>query len=282
MSDQVPREWDEEERMRQFAMLLPPEYFNTIAPAELAPTGWERSPLRLTFHPTVEQVYEEAVRTHRNIAKLQKDREPASPEPTLAEIQAEFRETPIDPPSEIRHLLGRCLWDVFSDNHEVLAPDGNTLDIGSFRGAAHFIADHLNSILGESQYDYMDFYLGSMWLASRADLTPVYVSIFRRLKGRGFDWVYHFPRLFLHDLRPLREAMSKSTEPEWLNYSPEEAFAKEKADQERDAEIARMRESLDETHRAGVEEARNRPPPPTVQAYQTVFGGYPQGWPPTD
>ena len=123
----------------------------------------------------------------------------------------------------------------------------------------------------------MDFYLGSIWVASRTDLTPVYVSLFQRLKSHDFDWVYHFPRLDLVDLRPLPRS-SSSSEPEWLGYSPEKALAGQ-GREEPDAEIARMRESLEEAHQEAVEEAR-RPPPPTVRAYRAIFGGDPRGWPP--
>lgn len=33
-------------------------------------------------------------------------------------------------------LLGLCLWDVFSDNHDVIAADGRVVHLGSFRGSA--------------------------------------------------------------------------------------------------------------------------------------------------
>jgi len=280
MNEEWLPQCDEEECLRQFALLFPAEYFSAIAPVELAPAGWERSPLRLAFHPTIEQVYEEAVWMHRNIASLRKDKDAPSPEPTLAEVQAKFRETPIGAHLEIRQLLGLCLWDIFSDNHEVVTPGGACLDIGSFRGAAGFIADYINSILAQSCYDYMDFYMGSIWVASRADLTPVYVSVFRRLKDNGLDWIYHFPRLQLVDVRPLRDLLPKSPEPEWVDYSPEKAFAAEKADQEEDAEITDMRKSLDQSYREAIEKACKGPPPPTVQAYQPVFGSFPRGWPP--
>jgi hypothetical protein len=235
----------------------------------------------LTFHPTVEQVYEESVRMHRNLASFGKKDAPPRPDPTFAEIQAEYRERPFEAEREVRDLLGMCLWDIFSDNHEVIAPDGRIFDIGSFRGAGGFIADYLNELLGESRYDYMSFYLGTIWLSGRADLTLVYGLIFRRLRDRNFDWVYHFPRLYLMDMRPLRDALRESSgEPEWASYSPEESFAEQKADEERDAETARMQESLDEGHREAVEEAQHRPPPPTVLAYRAVYGRDPQGWPP--
>jgi hypothetical protein len=39
--------------------------------------------------------------------------------------------------------VGLCLWDTFSDNHEVIAADGRLADIGSFRGPGAFIDEHL-------------------------------------------------------------------------------------------------------------------------------------------
>ena len=56
--------------------------------------------------------------------------------------------------------------------------------------------------------------------------------IFRRLRGRGLDWIYHFPRLYAIDLRPLEEALDRKDEPDWLNYSPSEALAKEEEQKE--------------------------------------------------
>ena len=63
--------------------------------------------------------------------------------------------------------------------------------------AGGFIADELNRQIGESRYDYLDFYMGTIWLSQRADLTPVYEMIFRRLKERMFDWHYRFAELGL-------------------------------------------------------------------------------------
>ena len=71
---------------------------------------------------------------------------PDEPEPTFEEFLAKNpAENPevsagqvIDEPAE---LLGLCLWDVFSDNHQVIAADGRVVDLGSFRGSAGVIAD---------------------------------------------------------------------------------------------------------------------------------------------
>ena len=68
--------------------------------------------------------------------------------------------------------------------------------------------------------------MGTIYVAQRADLRPVYRMIFRRLRSRGLDWVYHFPRLYAIDLTPLKETLDRKDEPEWMNYSPSESFAK--------------------------------------------------------
>lgn len=177
----------------------------------LAPEGWDRSPLRFCFHPTVEQIFEESVRIHRNLANFRRrdDPRPSLPEPTLDEIRADDRCKPIQPREECRQLLGRCLWDVFAENHEVIAPDRRLCDLGSFRAAAGFIADWLTGRLEPRGpgYDYMDFYLGTIMIGERTDLTAVYELIFQRLRNDGCDWKYTLPRLYLVDLKPLREQL---------------------------------------------------------------------------
>lgn len=98
---------------------------------------------------------------------------------------------------EVRELVAMCLWDVLSNEYDVVDRDGRLVDIGSWRGAAGFLAELLNRQTGRSQYDYVDFYMASFWVSQRADLTPVYEMVFRRLKERLFDWRYRFPQLHL-------------------------------------------------------------------------------------
>ena len=105
--------------------------------------------------------------------------------------------------------------------------------------------------------------------------------IFSRLTARGLDWIYHFPRLYAVDLRPLKEAVDKKQEPDWLNYSPSESLAREEEEKEHDRNLAEMRESLDVGYREAIEDALDRPPPTTVRAYEEVYGGPPRGWPPS-
>ena len=68
-------------------------------------------------------------------------------------------------------------WDIFSDNHEVVAADGRLVDIGSFRSASAFLDDYLNAESGKAMLwegDYMRFYMGTIWIRGRSDLRSVY------------------------------------------------------------------------------------------------------------
>lgn len=320
----------DDERRAELAALFPHGWAGPDVLAELAPDGWAASPLAAVFHPSVEQEYEEAVRMHRNLANLpltrKPDAPPPPPEPTLDQIRAEHTDDPVDPARECQELVGRCLWDVLADNHEVTDADGRWLDLGSMRSAGGVLAEVLNAqggppplprpdmsdmfdkmfqpppgeqtpqmkefmaqmrkeMVGDGGYTYLDFYLGSVHVSGRADLGPVYELIFRRLRGRGLDWKYTFPRLYAVDMRPLKKMLDdqkreEDGEPEFAGYDPSAAFEEEAEEQRRDEELADLRERLDEGHRQAVEEAKDREPPATVRAYRAVCGRWPDGWPP--
>lgn len=274
--------YSEAELETEFARLFPRGFAGPDVVQELAPAGWEKSPLLAICHPSLAQTYEEALHVHNNIGRLRRpdDQRPLPPEPTLDEVAKDYREHPLETEREVRELVGQCLWDVFSDNHEVVAADGRALDLGSFRASGGFLADVLNRQTDSEHYDYLSFYMGTIWVAQRADLTPVYRMIFRRLHERQLDWIYHFPRLHAVDLRPLQEALDQKHEPDWLNYSPSEALAKEEEQKEKDKNLAELRESLDEGYREAIEQALKGPLPPTVQAYEAVYSCLPRGWPP--
>lgn len=319
---------DEDELKAEFAALFPHGWAGPDVMAELAPEGWEKSPLVAVFHPSLDQVYEESVRIHRNMADFpgrKPDAPPPPPEPTRAEVEADYAYGDVEPARECQELVGRCLWEVFSDNHEVSADDGRLLDLGSSRAAGGFLAEVLNAqggppplprpempaqfqkmfeappdagpqvlemiaqmrkeMLGDGGYTYLDFYMGNTMMSGRADLTPVYTMIFRRLYARGMDWVYHFPRLHLVDFRPLKKQMDEQKRleeggAEFEGYDPEAAMAEEEADRKKDEELAEMRERLDEGHREAVAAAREEEPPAVVRAYAAVYGDFPEGWPP--
>lgn len=270
-----------------FDRLFPQGFAGADVLAETAPDGWEHSTLLACFHPPVERVFQERLQFHRNLEELRamrRKREGAgagadapSPEPILGEVGSEYQAKPVRQEEELTELVGQCLWDVFSDNHEVVAADGRVADIGSFRGAGAFLDECLTGDRDTwREGDYLRFYLGTIWIAGRADLTPVYAMIFRRLKTLGADWIYHFPELGLVDLTPLH------ADPELpsTSYSVSEAAMAELKAQQRRAEVQRFRGDLSDMNARAREEAMDRPPPATVRAYRQVYGRDPRGWPP--
>lgn len=318
----------DDELKAAFAALFPHGWAGADVQAELAPGGWADSPLAAVFHPTAETLYEESVRVHRNLENLplprKPDAPPPPPEPTLEQVRAEFVASPVEPDRECQELVGRCLWEVFSDNHEVTADDGRLLDLGSARGSGGFLAEVLNAqggpkpvprpdlsdmfdkmfapkgkvtpqmaemmaamrkeMVGDGGYTYLDFYMGNQ-SADRADLTPVYAMIFRRLRARGMDWKYTFPRLYAVDFRPMKKALDEKKrqedgEPEWAGYDPSAEFEQAEDDRQKDEELAKLRASLDDGHREAVAAAQDAEPPATVRAYRQVYGEFPVGWPP--
>jgi hypothetical protein len=270
-----------------FDRLFPHGFAGTDVLTEVAPEGWKKSPLLACFHPSVEKMFEERVQMHRNIEELigmRREQEPANPElapkpePTLEEVRADWQDKPIATHEEGTELVALCLWDVFSNSHDVIAADGRVADIGSFRGAARFLVEYLTGPNDDLwSLDYCRFYLGTIWISDRADLTPVYAMIFRRLRSLGTDWEFHFPQLGIVDLSPQREQLEK---PKPEEYSPSEAFGKEQEERERQEELERVRAELAEGNAQAWRAALDGPPPATVRAYQAVHGRDPKGWPP--
>jgi hypothetical protein len=252
--------------------------------AEIAPEGWEHSPLLACFHPSAEQLFEERVAIHRNLEgwrRLGRRREGAAaleprPEPTLEDVRREYQPSPVNVEEEVTELVGLCLWDIFSDNHDVIAADGRFADIGSFRGAGAFLDEYLTCDQeGWRDGDYMRFYMGTIWISRRAELTHVYAMIFRRLTMVGADWVYHFPEIGIVELAP-----ADDTDKAGDRYSVSQAAVAELEAEQRRVEVERFRAELREANARAREVAMDRPPPATVHAYRLVYGRDPRGWPP--
>jgi hypothetical protein len=233
MIDEQTNRMSNAELKEFFDRLFPHHFAGVDVLAELAPDGWEKSPLLACFHPRPEQVFRECQRMHRRFEELcaaRRKRDPnnpkfaARPETTLAGVLADWKDEPVNVAGEVTELMGRCLWDVFSDGHDVVAADGRLADLGSFRAAGGFIACYLDGTEPDDWGgDYLRFYMGTSWIScsdihDRADLTPVYATIFRRLKAQGADWVYHFPEIGLVDLGPGQVSGVKPEE-----HSPSEA-----------------------------------------------------------
>ena len=268
-----------------FDWLFPHGFAGGDVLAEIAPEGWEHSPLLACFHPSVEQLFEERMMVHRNLKEWRQLRHrrddnatvSSEPEPTFEDVRREYTPSLLKQEEEVTELIGSCLWDVFSDNHEVIAADGSPADIGSFRGAGAFLDEHLTRNQdGWRESDYLRFYLGTIWISRRADLTPVYAMIFRRLKALGADWVYHFPELGIVELLPVDDDSDKSR----TAYSVSQSAVAELKVQQRRAEVQRFREELAEMNARARDEAMDRPPPAIVRAYRQVYGRDPSGWPP--
>src|SRR5438552_10974735 len=209
-------------------------------PPDAGPGYWER----LQFHRSLES------------APWRDAERPKEPEPTREEVAAEYEDRPIETNPEVNSLVGLCLWDIFSNERDVVALDGRLVDIGSWRGAGGFIAEQLNRQTGESKYDYLDFYMGTIWVSQRVDLTPVYEMIFKRLKERLFSWRYRLPELGLID------------------------FPSDKPDGARTLRIEKMKAELKKIHGETIEDASQHPGPEIVLAYRNVYGSFPRGWPP--
>lgn len=282
----MERRLNAEQVWQVLAQLFPAGLGDAALRGELAPEGWEASPLLRVFHPSVGQCYAEALAFHANLEQIvpRTRRAHPVPPPSLEETQPEYREEPVQPRAECADLLGLCLWDVFSDGHEVVTADGALVDLGSFRGAAQTIAEFRTMVPDAEDrpegWGYLDFYLGTIWVGRRADCAPVYRLIFRRMHRLGLDWHHAHPRISLVDLSGLAEATERSDTPEWLGYDPSKAIAREQERREHELRMAELRAKLDEAYRESIEEARRNPPPRTVAAYREVYGRWPTGWPP--
>jgi len=241
-----------------FASLFPAGFAGKDVFEEIAPGGWPDSTLQFVFHPILEQVHWERVQIHRNLRNwpwFPKDRLD-EPEPTREDVQSDYKDSPVDTTREVRELVAMCLWDVFSNENEVVDRGGRLVDIGSWRGAAGFLADQLNRESGEQRYDYMDFYMGTFLVSERADLTSVYEMIFRRLKDGLLDWRYRLPQVNLIE------------------------FPSDRPDGRRSYELEKMRIDLEQARREALHELKLLPVPAILLAYSNIYGVSPHGWPP--
>ena len=249
--------------------------------ATLAPEGWSNSPLRLIFHPTAAQQYEEAVQMQENLKGLRRVSRKKDEEETPPPRPEDFAE---DSPGagnsddELTKLLGDCLWLIFSDNHTVLDAEGGAYNLGSFRGSGRFIADFLNEhyLLSEGSFDYLDFYCAGLFTHDRADTTPVFQLLFGRLRALGYDWEYSFPRTGIVDFSGLRED-APPDDP--AQYDPTKAIQQEIERETRQRESDRLQAELDGAFEKEFEEAKYKLPPPAVRAYRLVYGRLPEGFP---
>jgi hypothetical protein len=245
---------------------------------EIAPNGWGHSEFVYFFHPTPQRKYEEYIRMRDNLNSLTKKKNVEEREIDPSEFKQDDL-TGIAEWDEFQYLLGLCTYDIFSNNHEVIGADNKVFDIGSMRGAGRFIADFLNGQVqgtNSKEYDYIDFYMGTVWVSERGNLLPFYEYVFRKLKEYSCDWKYSFPRLFLVD--PSEMVGSKDNQ-NMEDYKPEQAVQKELESSERQKETKKMRDELDKAYREEYDEAKYKPLEQLVQGYKNVYGVLPNGHP---
>jgi hypothetical protein len=219
-------EWlTEQESFNLLERMFPTGLRSTDVLSALCPQGWQNSSSKRLFEGTRETTKED------DIAKL-------------------------------GYLIGLCLWDILSDNHDLILPDGRVVHLGSFRATAGIISDFVAEECPmdfRSGEGYLEFYLGTWAIKNRTALKPIYRHIFSRLRECDVDWKYSFPRLLVIRFKPEEEHFE--------NYDPSAAFAAEQKEREENEQYVRMQEELEKLHQESIELARSKPPPETVQAY---------------
>src|SRR5207244_12435606 len=168
MCEKEPTErYSDAECQTLFASLFPAGFARKDVLKEIAPEGWPHSTLQFLFHSTLEQFHWERVQLHRNLRNwpwFPKDRL-EEPEPTLESIHADYQDSPVDTTREVRELVAMCLWDVFSNENDVVDRDVRLEDVGSWRGAAGFLADQLNREPGDEPCDCVYVFRRCVWVA---------------------------------------------------------------------------------------------------------------------
>lgn len=156
---------------------------------------------------------------------------------------------------ELIEVVGCCVWDIVSKNHQVTDTNGQHVSLGSFREAGEAIAEFVEQHApgGARGWDYMDFYLGTRWPRPPADVAPLYLAIythiFERMRAAGFDWRYHSPHATIMQV------------PESPAPLPPEVRA--------------LGQALDEIYRKA--EGTPDDPVPIIAAYRSVYGKLPAG-----
>ena len=152
-------------------MLFPQGPHSEEVLRELAPLGWEYSPLFYACRPIA-----------KKLGRI----------PILGRIRTFGK--PVNPERECAEVVGVCLRELFCV-HEVIAP--YPIEEGTWRSTGHDIADWLNKRLQVDAFGYMDFYMGPYYAQEAADLTPVYALIFRRFQQHGLDMHYCYPGIYV-------------------------------------------------------------------------------------
>jgi len=244
---------------------------------KIAPYGLKNTDLILFLHPTAEQQYEEHIRVRNNINRLTKKISQEDKEIKINDFKQDDL-TKISEYNEFLYILGLSIYDIFSNNHEVIGNDNKIYDFGSLRGSGGFIADFFNDNFPDNSlnYDYMDFYMGTIWINGRGNLIPFYEYIFQKLKDFHCESKYSFPRMNLIDPKKILETLVDN---KIEDYKPEKALQKHLELTEKDKQIKKFQDELDKIYYEEYEEAKYKPLSQLVQAYKNIYGQLPNGHP---
>lgn len=272
MDNQLNKTDDECIEILRFIFKDAEQFYNKIAQ-----NGLKNTDLVLFLRPTAEQQNEEHITLINNINRLTKKSKQKDEEVKISDFTQDDL-TDISEYDEFFYILGLSTYDVFSNNHEVIGEDDRIYDLGSFRGSGGFIADYFNGSFPDNskKYDYIDFYMGTIWIKGRGTLTPFYEYIFQKLKEFNCDWKYSFPRLHLIDPKKIFDT---SNDVKMEDYAPEKALEKQLEQDEIDNRTKKFQEELKKIYHEEFEEAKYKPLSQIVQAYKTIYGQLPNGHP---
>jgi len=177
------------------------------------------------------------------------------------------------------YLIGIAIWDIFSNNHEVISPHYKVYDIGSWRGSGQTISEIINDNFSENEsYGYLDFYMGGfLHVDNDFSLLKIYEEIFRVLKELKCDWNYSFPRTYLVDFKESDSDNEKDNNMENLFYDPNESIEKELAKKKRKEQLNEFQKELDKDFQRRLEKAKKEPLPEIIRAFINVYGYMPKG-----
>jgi hypothetical protein len=246
---------------------------------KIAPDGLKNTEYILFLHPSPEQQYEEYIRIRTNLDKLIKKEKKEDKKMEVSDFQQDDL-AEISEHEDFLYILGLSLWDIFSNNHDVVGEDNQTYHLGSFRGSARFIADFLNDHLPEklnTKYDYLDFYMGTYSIETRGDLSPFYEYIFQKLKEYNCDWIFSFPQTYLIEPKKIFDDPDEASHQE--DYNAAQAARQQLGLTDEDKQIKKFKEMLESAYSEAYEEAKYKPVSPIVQAYRNVYGCLPEGHP---
>lgn len=242
--------------------------------AQLAPDGWKNSPYKLNLYPARKDDSEDVASLNEYIKSLMPKSDVGLEHSIFQDFMKEMEIKPkiTNPYEEFLDLFGAVLWCIFSNNHEVFDENEYVYDIGSFRGSGGFIADFLNkSYPSETSFGYMDFYCADMRFDDDTAL-PLFVLIFEKLKAKNCNWRYSFPKISIISFDKPEEEISLE------NYDPSKAIEEELAQKQKQVEVQKLRDELDEIYENEREDAKYEAPPLIIRAYQAVYGAFPDGW----